>query len=78
MIKISTFILDKHEKVENLRVLQDTLIIFWLNNVSVLVNGWFGTSINQENQFQSIPPYFMALATTENLGGICHERIIKH
>ena len=22
---------------------------------------WFGTAINQENQFQSIPPYIMAL-----------------
>ena len=22
---------------------------------------WFGTLVNQENEFESIPPYFMAL-----------------
>ena len=24
-------------------------------------NVWFGTSVNQENEYESIPPYFMAL-----------------
>ena len=52
-------------------VRRDTLIIFLINIVSDICFGliqllsnfciYFNTSINQENQFQSTPPYFAAL-----------------
>ena len=61
----------KSYRFQGLIVRRDPLIIFLITNVNdmylsqkcstINFHVCFGTSINQENQFQSIPPYFMAL-----------------
>ena len=40
-------------------------MVFLINNESDIYV-WFGTSKNQEDEFQSIPPFFMAFVVPEH------------
>ena len=57
-----TIIIDKGSK--DTFFLMNNVSDIWSDITSQLLTStyvWFDTSINQEIQFQSIPPYFMAL-----------------